>query len=101
MDLKEVEWSDMDWVHVVYGRDKWRGFVNKMNITKTDSVPSPALIFIYCGDKHILGMLFPIKLLHYTESVVFSPCHIYKRQSSSPALLIKLNTTKMCEVVEV
>jgi hypothetical protein len=28
MDLREVEWGDMDWIDLVQDRDRWRALVN-------------------------------------------------------------------------
>jgi hypothetical protein len=28
MDLREVGWGDMDWIHLAQDRDHWRDFVN-------------------------------------------------------------------------
>jgi hypothetical protein len=28
MDLREVEWDDMDWIDVAQDRDQWRALVN-------------------------------------------------------------------------
>jgi hypothetical protein len=28
MDLREVEWDDMDWINVAQDRDQWRALVN-------------------------------------------------------------------------
>jgi hypothetical protein len=28
MDLKEVGWSGMDWIHVAQGRDQWQAVMN-------------------------------------------------------------------------
>jgi hypothetical protein len=30
MDLVEVGWSDVDWISVVYDRDRWRTLVNSV-----------------------------------------------------------------------
>jgi hypothetical protein len=27
MDLKEIEWHGMDWIHLAQDRDKWRALV--------------------------------------------------------------------------
>jgi hypothetical protein len=27
MDLMEVEWEDVDWIHLVHDRDPWRGLL--------------------------------------------------------------------------
>jgi hypothetical protein len=33
MDLKEIGWEGMDWIHLVQDRDQWRALLNKvMNI---------------------------------------------------------------------
>jgi hypothetical protein len=33
MDLEEIRWSDMDWLHPVQDRDQWLALVNtEMNI---------------------------------------------------------------------
>jgi hypothetical protein len=29
MDLTEIRWGVMDWIHLVEDRDQWRGFVKK------------------------------------------------------------------------
>jgi hypothetical protein len=28
MDLREIEWGDMDWIDLAQNRDQWRAFVN-------------------------------------------------------------------------
>jgi hypothetical protein len=28
MDLREIGWDDMDWIHVAQDRDQWRALVN-------------------------------------------------------------------------
>jgi len=28
MDLKEINWGDMDWIDLVQDRDRWRALVN-------------------------------------------------------------------------
>jgi hypothetical protein len=28
MDLREIEWALMDWIHVTQERDEWRALVN-------------------------------------------------------------------------
>jgi hypothetical protein len=28
MDLREIDWSDMDWIHLAQDRDQWRALVN-------------------------------------------------------------------------
>jgi hypothetical protein len=28
MDLKEIEWDSMDWLHLTQDRDQWRALVN-------------------------------------------------------------------------
>jgi hypothetical protein len=28
MDLREIEWCDMDWIDMAQDRDKWRALVN-------------------------------------------------------------------------
>jgi len=28
MDLREIVWEGVDWMHVAYGRDQWRALVN-------------------------------------------------------------------------
>jgi hypothetical protein len=28
MDLREMGWDDMDWIHVAQDRDQWRDLVN-------------------------------------------------------------------------
>jgi hypothetical protein len=28
MDLKEIWWEDVDWMHLAQERDKWRALVN-------------------------------------------------------------------------
>jgi hypothetical protein len=28
MDLREIEWEDVDWMHVAQDRDQWRALVN-------------------------------------------------------------------------
>jgi hypothetical protein len=28
MDLGEIKWGNMDWIHLAENRGKWRGFVN-------------------------------------------------------------------------
>jgi hypothetical protein len=28
MDLRETEWSDMDWIYLAQDKDHWRAFVN-------------------------------------------------------------------------
>jgi hypothetical protein len=28
MDLREIGWGDMDWIHLAEGRDQWRTHVN-------------------------------------------------------------------------
>jgi hypothetical protein len=28
MDLREIEWDDIDWIHLAQDRDKWRRLVN-------------------------------------------------------------------------
>jgi hypothetical protein len=28
MDLREIGWDCMDWIHLVQGRDEWRALVN-------------------------------------------------------------------------
>jgi hypothetical protein len=28
MDLREIEWGDMDWIGLAEDRDQWRAFVN-------------------------------------------------------------------------
>jgi hypothetical protein len=30
MDMREVGWSDMDWVYLTQYRDQWRGILNKI-----------------------------------------------------------------------
>jgi len=33
MDLREIRWEDVDWIHLVQGRDQWRALVNTvMNV---------------------------------------------------------------------
>jgi hypothetical protein len=33
MDLKEIRWEDVDWIHLAQDRDQWGALVNKvMNI---------------------------------------------------------------------
>jgi hypothetical protein len=29
MDLREIGWAGMDWIHLAKDRDQWRRFVNK------------------------------------------------------------------------
>jgi hypothetical protein len=28
MDLREIEWDDMDWIELAQDRDQWRALVN-------------------------------------------------------------------------
>jgi DNA-binding PadR family transcriptional regulator len=28
MDLREIEWGGMDWIHLAQDRDQWRALVN-------------------------------------------------------------------------
>jgi hypothetical protein len=28
MDLREIDWGDMDWINLVQDRDRWRALVN-------------------------------------------------------------------------
>jgi hypothetical protein len=28
MDVREVEWEDVEWMHMAEDRDQWRGLVN-------------------------------------------------------------------------
>jgi len=28
MDVREVEWEDVEWMHMAQDRDQWRGLVN-------------------------------------------------------------------------
>jgi hypothetical protein len=28
MDLREVSWEDVEWIHLAQGRDRWRAVVN-------------------------------------------------------------------------
>jgi hypothetical protein len=28
LDLREIGWDDMDWIHLAYDREQWRAFVN-------------------------------------------------------------------------
>jgi hypothetical protein len=28
IDLREIEWDDMDWIDLAQGRDQWRALVN-------------------------------------------------------------------------
>jgi len=28
MDLREIEWKDVEWMHVAQDRDQWQAFVN-------------------------------------------------------------------------
>jgi len=28
MDLREIDWNDMDWIHLAQDRDQWRALVN-------------------------------------------------------------------------
>jgi hypothetical protein len=28
MDLKEIGWKDVDWIHLVYDRDQWQAVLN-------------------------------------------------------------------------
>jgi hypothetical protein len=28
MDLREIEWDDIDWIYLAQDRDQWRSFVN-------------------------------------------------------------------------
>jgi hypothetical protein len=28
MDLREIEWGDVDWIDLAEGRDQWRALVN-------------------------------------------------------------------------
>jgi hypothetical protein len=30
MDVKEIEWSVMDWIYLAQDRDQWRALVNKI-----------------------------------------------------------------------
>jgi hypothetical protein len=30
MDLREIGWEDVDWMHLVQDRDQWRAVVNKV-----------------------------------------------------------------------
>jgi hypothetical protein len=30
MDLKEIGWQDVDWIHLARVRDQWRDLVNKV-----------------------------------------------------------------------
>jgi hypothetical protein len=33
LDIKEIEWEDMNWIHLAQDRDQWRALVNTvMNI---------------------------------------------------------------------
>jgi len=33
MDLREIGWEDVDWIHLAQDRDQWRALVNtKMNL---------------------------------------------------------------------
>jgi hypothetical protein len=32
MDLKEIGWEDVDWIHVAQDMDQWRAFVNRFGI---------------------------------------------------------------------
>jgi hypothetical protein len=33
MDLREIGWGDMDWIHLVQDRDQWRALMNtEMNL---------------------------------------------------------------------
>jgi hypothetical protein len=33
MDLKEIRWEVVDWIHVIQDRDKWQAFVSPvMNV---------------------------------------------------------------------
>jgi hypothetical protein len=40
MDLREVEWGDMDWIYLTEYRDQWRALVNiVINLLKKGSAP--------------------------------------------------------------
>jgi hypothetical protein len=28
MDLRDIEWDDMDWIELAHDRDQWRALVN-------------------------------------------------------------------------
>jgi hypothetical protein len=28
MDIREIGWEDMDWIHLAWDRDQWRAVVN-------------------------------------------------------------------------
>jgi hypothetical protein len=30
MDLREMEWDDIDWIHLAQDKDQWRVFVNRV-----------------------------------------------------------------------
>jgi hypothetical protein len=32
MDVREIEWSDMDWIQLAKNRDQWRALVVNMGI---------------------------------------------------------------------
>jgi hypothetical protein len=31
MDLREIRWGNMNWIHLTHGRDQWRALVNTVN----------------------------------------------------------------------
>jgi hypothetical protein len=31
MDLREIWWEDVDWIHVAQNKDQWRALVNTVN----------------------------------------------------------------------
>jgi hypothetical protein len=34
MDLKEIGWGGMDWIHLAEGRDQWRALLNTVMILR-------------------------------------------------------------------
>jgi hypothetical protein len=30
MDLREIEWKNVDWIHLAQDRNQWRALVNKV-----------------------------------------------------------------------
>jgi hypothetical protein len=30
MDLRDIDWGDMDWIYLSRNRDQWRALVNKV-----------------------------------------------------------------------